>query len=262
MVLFAFWFIMVLMIELHECSMCNYVYEMDTTRAYPTDLCMSLGTNSYVKYKCTESSAYQSGHTITLQSFSSDDCALETLIQQFDLNEWIAQQNNASGTDIQITYNCGGVDNCFIEYNDECNGDNTSAMYNRNRYYPVQQCLNNYNKSMSFKYECNPLVQTLSYFEYDGPDCDDSNYNVFRSILGATASTTACMKYIDCKTTNAPTRMPSGRPTFFIPFRNKSLDKVIEVLSNGTDKHNSSAKYKHSFSVFVVFLTTIILVSF
>eukprot|EP00483_Globobulimina_turgida_P003208 UN03213 len=115
---YIFCLILLFIVEFDESSLCNYLYEISTTRAYPTDVCMQLGANSFIKYQCTESLSYPSNYTITMQSFSQSECASDDMVQEFDLNEWINYQNNAENTSIQISYSCGGRNNCFINYND------------------------------------------------------------------------------------------------------------------------------------------------
>eukprot|EP01084_Bolivina_argentea_P250649 420056_1 len=149
-----FWLVLLSFIESNGSTiLCNYIYDIDATRAYPTDVCMKYGFNSFVKYQCVESLSYFSNYTIIMKTFSNADCTTDTIIQEFDLNEWIKMTNDQNNnTNIQITYNCGGIDNCFIKYHDICvNSENNN---NNNIYYPINQCLNDRNKSISFKYEC------------------------------------------------------------------------------------------------------------
>ena len=59
-----------------------------------------------------------------------------------------------------------------------------------------------------------------------------------------------CMQFAECAdtpfhtlspsmpTTPSPTPMLSREPTYFVPFWNKSLDRAVDILNNGTH-HNS-----------------------
>ena len=232
-------------------SICNYVYEVDTTHAYPTDVCMQLGANQYIKYQCAPSSQYPSDYTILMQSFLSNECDTNDIVQEFDLNEWVKSNNQEYNTSMQITYNCGGIDRCFVEYEDECNN-------NANRYYPLDQCLNDYNKFISFKYACDASSNTFSYHEYDGIDCKDNAYISEKSLVKVTG--TECMNYVQCQSTPYPTisptttSMPTQMPSFFIPFKNKSLEAVVDILSNGT--YESSAT-EHKLSVLAIIVAAI-----
>ena len=91
--LFCFALISCLIIRPSLSSACNYLYEVHTARAYPIDVCLTLGSNSNIKYQCSESAAHPSNYTISLQSFQSDDCDSSTLLQSLDLNEWIGSSN-------------------------------------------------------------------------------------------------------------------------------------------------------------------------
>ena len=200
-------------------------------------------------------------YTIIMQSFSNNQCSSQSKIQEFDLNQWIINQNIEYNTSIQISYNCGGIDNCYLKYQNKCNQDNIF-------YYPLNQCLNNHNKSISFKYKCDG-----TYYQYDGINCIESLLNQEKSFLFSTQ----CMDNIECKSTPSPTMtpyptispslsptpspttIPSKGPTYHFPFKNKSLDDIVNILRNGTN-HNSSFQHNiHFILMFIVCIITMIL---
>ena len=255
-----FWLGLLLMVNVNKCSICNYLYEKNASRAYPTDVCMQLGSNSYIKYQCNKSSLYPSNYTITMQSFSTNTCSSDSKIQEFDLNEWIIYQNSAYNTSIQISYNCGGIDNCFIELENECDNNNINDINIGDiYYYPLQECLNHHNKSISFKYECG------TYYEYNGSNCIEDNLNQQISLQSY-----QCINQIDCKSTPAPTSspswspspsptsMPSKAPTYYIPFYNYSLENIIDLLKNKTFEDSTRQHHLTFIFLFIVFMITII----
>lgn len=264
---FSFWFdvtLFLFIIMIQGNTLCNYVYEMNTTRSYPTNVCMELGSRSYIKYQCMKSALNPLNYTIIMQSFSDNQCSSESKIQEFDLNQWIITQNNEYNTSIQISYNCNGIDDCYLKYQNKCNVN----QYDTYNYYPINQCLNNHNKSISFKYQCDGI-----YYEYDDLNCIESSLNQDKSF----SFSTECIDNIECKSTPSPTMtpsptitpsleptpsptsMPSKGPTYYFPFRNKSLDNVVDILRNGTN-HNSSFQYNIRFIfMFIVCIVTMIL---
>lgn len=256
---------------LSEETACNYLYEVHTARAYPIDECLTLGSNSNIKYQCTESAAYPSNYTITLQSFNSDDCDSATLLQSLDLNEWIdsynAQQRNLS---MSIAYQCGGTNDCFFRFNNRCADDGDGDDTNNDGYYPLKQCLNNYNDSSSFRVECDAVSDTFSYFKFDGVDCVDSALDIDASVVQVESS--ECMDFAECRDTPFPTISPSMPPTFFptampsrapsydVPFWNKSLDRAIDILSNGTQR-SSAEQRSHALLVGLTVMVALVMES-
>ena len=231
-------------------NLCNYLYEINTTRSYPTNVCMKLGSGSYIKYQCMKSILNPLNYTIIMESFSNNECSLESKIQDFDLNQWIINQNIDYNISIQISYNCHGFDNCYLKYQNQCDINDNDLFY----YYPINQCLNNYNKSISFKYKCDG-----TYYQYDSINCIESSLNQEKSNLFGTK----CMNNIECKSTPSPTlspslsptpsptKIPSKGPTYYFPFNNKSLDDIIDILTNATN-HNSSSQYYCVHIVFII----------
>ena len=212
-----------------DSSICNYIYDENNARAYPTDVCLELYSNTFVKYQCLNNS-------LKMQSFAEETCDTKTLIHELNLNELISAQNMS----VQYEFYCGGTDRCYIEMMDTCgqNGDET-------KYYPLKQCLNG-NGSISFQYDCDPISSTIYYFEYDGMDCDPSHFNEEKSLLDI--GTHSCSEYVDCRSTPYPTTspslhpsalptvMPSEIPTFHFPYRD-----VIERVQNSSSENSSSS---------------------
>merc|ERR1712087_710469 len=96
----------------------------------------------------------------------------------------------------------------------------------------------------SFRVECDAAAGTFSYFQFDGVDCVDSALNVDASMVRVESS--ECMEFAECRDTPfpsispsilptlSPTSMPSRAPSYNVPFWNKSLERAVDILSNGT----------------------------
>jgi uncharacterized membrane protein len=260
----------IIRINTQDQQTCNYVYNGDEKKAWATNVCIPWNTYSssnaayYVQYICTNDD------DMLVQYYSDSLCI--NMISSINLNDYIETSKLMNNETINYSYNCKGIDGCYVAYNENCNSNDNNNIIN---YVPIQTCIKDEISETSWRYDCDD--DALLYFYYNGTDCGslfnlqiitECNYvdinNEYwqfwsKCQLPPTPQPTPSPTPLPIiEPTSSPTTLPSASPTWWTPAF-LDLQNYTQNTNHPQSNHASSFYSLTLLTIIVIYLSLFIM---